>query len=69
MGSSSTTDKLPTKVRILLGIFAIPSLFLAYMSSVMVLNGNYQEIEYFEWFYSLIGFLALFISVTGKRLF
>jgi hypothetical protein len=69
MGSSSTTDKLPTKVRILLGIFAIPSLFLAYMISVMVLNGNYQEIEYFEWFYSLIGFLALFISVTGKRLF
>lgn len=69
MSSSDTSDKLPTNVRILLGAFAIPSLFLAYMIGVMVVNGDYQEIEYFEWFYSLIGFLALYISVTGKRLF
>lgn len=69
MSSSDNKNKLPTNVRILLGVFAIPSLFLAYMIGVMVVNGDYQKIEYFEWFYSLIGFLALFISVTGKRLF
>lgn len=69
MSNSDSKDKLPTNIRIILGIFAIPSLLLAYMIGVMVVNGDYQEIEYFEWFYSIIGFIALFISVTGKRLF
>jgi hypothetical protein len=69
VSNSDSKDKLPTNIRIILGIFAIPSLLLAYMIGVMVVNGDYQEIEYFEWFYSIIGFIALFISVTGKRLF
>ena len=69
MGTIIKKTQLPSNVRILLAVFAIPSLFLAYMIGVMVVNGDYSEIEYFEWIYSLTGFLALYISVTGKRLF
>jgi hypothetical protein len=61
--------KLSSKIRILIGIFAIPSLILAYMVGVMALNGDYQKVDYFEWFYSLIGILAIYIAITGKRLF
>ena len=28
-----------------------------------------EEIDSFEWLYSLIGFLAAYIAITGKRLF
>ena len=66
---TSVSKKLPMNIRILLGVFAIPSLFLAYMVALIVLEGGHQEVEYFEWFYSLIGFIALYISITGKRLF
>jgi hypothetical protein len=69
MGSSDKDTHLPSSVRIVLGIFAIPSLFLAYMIAVMSLNGDYQEVDYFEWVYSLIGLLAIYIAITGKRLF
>jgi len=69
MATSDQKTKLPSNVRILLGVFAIPSLFLAYMICSMAVNGDYQEIDYFEWVYSLIGILALYIAITGKRLF
>jgi len=69
MGTSDQKTKLPFNVRVLLGIFAIPSLFLAYMIGSVAVNGDYQEIDYFEWVYSLIGILALYIAITGKRLF
>jgi len=66
---NNKTIKLPPAIRILLGAFAVPSLFLAYMIGVMAMNGDYQKIDYFEWIYSLIGFLAMYIAITGKRLF
>jgi len=69
MGTRDKEKKLPPNVRMLLGVFAIPSLFLAYMIGVMSLNGDYQEIDYFEWVYSLIGIIAIYIAITGKRLF
>jgi len=69
MGISNKSKKLPFNVRVLLGVFAIPSLFLAYMIGSMAINGDYQKIDYFEWVYSLIGFLAAYIALTGKRLF
>ena len=67
----SISDKniLPSNIRILLGVFSIPSLFLAYMIGVMVMDGDYQKVDYFEWFYALIGMLAIYIAITGKRLF
>ncbi|NQZ81682.1 MAG: hypothetical protein HRT52_11760 [Colwellia sp.] len=61
--------KLPNNIRILIGIVAIPSLYLAYMIMVMTLNGNYKEVDYFEWVYALTGFLASYIAITGKRIF
>lgn len=61
--------KLSVNIRIMLGVFSMPSLFLAYMIGAMAINGEYQEIDYFEWIYSLIGILAIYIAITGKRLF
>jgi hypothetical protein len=39
------------------------------MIGVMVMDGDYQKVDYFEWFYALIGMLAIYIAITGKRLF
>lgn len=69
MDMSDKKKQLSSTIRILLGIFAIPSLMLAYMIAVMAVNGDYQSVDYFEWFYSLIGILAMYIAITGKRLF
>jgi hypothetical protein len=69
MGMSDKKTKLSSNIRILLGVFAIPSLILAYMVGVMAVNGDYQKVDYFEWFYSLIGILAIYIAITGKRFF
>lgn len=69
MATSDKSTKLPTNIRILLGVFAIPSLILAHMIGSMALSGNYQEIGYFEWVYSLVGVIAMYIALTGKRLF
>ena len=51
MKTKNKSDKLPLNMRLLLGVFAIPSLFLAYMIGTMALNGNFQVINYFEWIY------------------
>ena len=69
MVTSNKKIKLSFIVRIVLGVFAIPSLFLAYMIGVMAVNGDFQKIDYFEWVYSLIGFVAIYIAISGKRLF
>ena len=69
MGMSDKKTKLSYNIRILLGVFAIPSLILAYMIGVMAVNGDYQKVDYFEWFYSLVGILAIYIAITGKRFF
>ena len=69
MSTSQKSTKLAVHIRLLIGVFSLPSLILAYMIGMMALNGNYQEIDSFEWLYSLIGFLAAYIAITGKRLF
>ncbi|MCF2946581.1 hypothetical protein L0668_00550 [Paraglaciecola aquimarina] len=69
MSRLNTQDKLPLNLRILIGVVAIPSLVLAGMLGVMTFNGQFQEISIFEWIYSIAGFVALYIAVTGKRLF
>jgi len=69
MNAKNKSTKLPLNIRLLLAVFAIPSLFLAYMVGVMTLNGDYQGIDYFEWIYSLLGFVAMYIAISGKRVF
>lgn len=69
MGMSNKETTLSKNFRIILGILAIPSLYLAYMVGVTVMNEGFQEIDYFEWIYSLIGILAFYIAITGKRPF
>jgi hypothetical protein len=61
--------KLSNNLRILIGIVALPSLYLAYMIMMMTINGHFKEVDYFEWVYAFMGFLALYIAVTGKKLF
>ncbi|MGJ8681170.1 hypothetical protein [Paraglaciecola sp.] len=65
----NTQQKLPTNLRVLIGIVSIPSLILAGMLGVMTLNGQFQDISIFEWIYSIVGFIAAYIALTGKRLF
>lgn len=61
--------KLSGKVRVFIGIFAIPSLLLATMLVSLVIDGNYNEISAFELIYSVVGFVAAYIAVSGKKLF
>jgi len=65
----SDKKKLSSNIRILIGALSVPSLYLAYMIGVMAVNGDYQKVDYFEWLYSLMGILAMYIAITGKRLF
>jgi len=69
MKTKNKSAKLPLNIRLLLGLFSIPSLFLAYMVGTMTLNGDYQRIDYFEWIYSLLGFFAMYVAISGKRVF
>ena len=61
--------KLSLKIRILIGIIAIPSLILAAMILSMLINQSEGEIDYFEVVYSLVGVFAMYIALTGKKFF
>ena len=62
-------QKLPFKVRILIGIIAIPSLILAAMIVSMLINQTAGEVSFFEMLYSLVGVFAMYIALTGKKFF
>ncbi|MFT6897870.1 MAG: hypothetical protein ACJA13_002282 [Paraglaciecola sp.] len=69
MKPNSDKPMLSLKIRILIGIFAIPSLVLALMIGATVVRGDYAEISYFEVIYSLVGIFAIHIALTGKKYF
>ena len=64
-----TEPKLSLKIRILIGIIAIPSLILAAMTISMFINQTAGDINYFEVVYSLVGVFAMYIALTGKKFF
>ncbi|GGD78261.1 hypothetical protein [Lacimicrobium alkaliphilum] len=61
--------RLSARVRILIGLASLPSLALGYMLVVTALNTGVAGISAFELVYSVIGLVAVYIAVTGKRLF
>lgn len=65
----NTEQKLPIKIRILMGIVAVPSLILAAMIVSMLINQTAGKISFFEVLYSLMGVFAMYIALTGKRFF
>ena len=65
----NTEPKLSLKIRILIGIIAIPSLILAAMTISMFINQTAGDIDYFEVIYSLVGVFAMYIALTGKKFF
>jgi len=69
MTTNSDKAMLSIKLRILIGILAIPSLFLAFMIGATVAQGEYEDISYFEVMYSLVGIFAIHIALTGKKYF
>jgi hypothetical protein len=69
MKSNSDKAMLSLKIRIIIGVLAIPSLFLAFMIGATILEGDYDDISYFEVVYSLIGIFAVHIALTGKKYF
>ncbi len=65
----NTEPKLSLKIRVLIGIIAIPSLILAAMIISMFINQTEGEISYFEVIYSLVGVFAMYVALTGKKFF
>ena len=65
----NTEQKLPIKIRILIGVVAIPSLILAAMIVSMLINQTAGKISFFEVLYSLVGVFAMYIALTGKKFF
>lgn len=66
---NSLKTKLSLRLRIILGIASIPSFILAGMLGVMIVNGDANDIGFFEAVYACVGILALYIALSGKRLF
>jgi hypothetical protein len=62
-------DKLPTAVRVLVGLASLPSLVLAFMLLRALFTGNAGGIGAFETVYAIVGFVAIYIAITGKKLF
>ncbi|MEM0909960.1 MAG: hypothetical protein AAGJ37_03240 [Pseudomonadota bacterium] len=60
---------LSTKLRVIIGLFSIPSLMLLAMLIYAVIKGDQQSIGVFEVIYSIVGVIAMFMALTGKRLF
>ena len=65
----NTDQKLPFKIRVLIGIIAVPSLILAAMIVSMLINQTAGEVSFFEVLYSLVGVFAMYIALTGKKFF
>lgn len=61
--------KLSLKIRVLIGIIAIPSLLLAAMIMSMLINQTAGDISIFEVIYSLVGVFAMYVALTGKKFF
>jgi hypothetical protein len=69
MPQSENKSKLSLNIRILVGLASIPSLVLAYMLAVTLINQGLTDINAFEVVYSVVGVVAFYIAITGKRLF
>jgi hypothetical protein len=65
----NTEQKLSLKIRILIGIIAIPSLILAAMIISTFINQTAADISFFEVVYSLVGVFAMYVALTGKKFF
>jgi hypothetical protein len=65
----NTEAKLSFKIRVLIGIIAIPSLILAAMILSMLIKQTAGEISFFEVIYSLVGVFAMYVALTGKKFF
>tara|TARA_R110002167_G_scaffold173731_5_gene372365 strand:- start:772 stop:981 length:210 start_codon:yes stop_codon:yes gene_type:complete len=69
MHNSENKAKLSLTIRILIGLAGIPSIVLAYMLVLTFMREGIAGISAFEVVYSLVGAVALYIAITGKRLF
>lgn len=69
MSNTPEKPRLSPAIRILIGIAGLPSLALGYMLIFAVLNNGVDGIGAFEVVYSVVGLIAVYIAVTGKRPF
>ncbi len=60
----NTEQKLPIKIRILIGIVAVPSLILAAMIVSMLINQTAGKISFFHVPDSLVAVFALYFALT-----
>ena len=60
---------LPANLRVVIGVASIPCLLLAGMLGVTIYQRGASDISAFEVLYAIAGVVAMYIAVTGKRLF
>ncbi|GGW79610.1 hypothetical protein [Alteromonas halophila] len=62
-------ESLPLNIRIVLGLAGLPSLLLGVMLVITVVQSGLSDIGAFEVLYAVAGVVAMYIAITGRRLF
>ncbi|MBF7074565.1 hypothetical protein ISG33_14260 [Glaciecola sp. MH2013] len=62
-------DKLSIPIRMLIGLASLPSMALAFMLVSAIIDGQAAGIGAFETLYALVGFIAFYVALSGKKLF
>ncbi|WP_414829649.1 hypothetical protein [Alteromonas sp. H39] len=69
MSDTSSQKLLPVGLRLLIGLAGLPSLLLAVMLSYAAVTEGVSNVGAFEVLYAIAGGIALYIAITGRRLF
>ncbi len=69
MPDTSSQKVLPVGLRLIIGIAGLPSLLLGAMLIYSAVNEGGNNVSAFEVLYAIAGGIALYIAITGKRLF
>ena len=69
MSVPSSQKTLPLGLRVMIGLAGLPSLALGGMLFYAASTGDAGNVGAFEVLYAIAGVIALYIAITGKRLF
>ncbi|NVK55327.1 MAG: hypothetical protein HWE26_06915 [Alteromonadaceae bacterium] len=69
MINSNDNTRLPANIRLIIGIASVPSLLLAVMLIISLYEDGLNGISAFEIIYAIVGFIGIYIAITGRRLF
>lgn len=69
MSDTSSQKVLPVGLRLVIGLAGLPSLLLGAMLIYAAVTKGVSNVGAFEVLYAIAGGIALYIAITGKRLF